>query len=185
MARIKHIALTTKEPAKTAEFYKAAFGLKELRRNNGNVFLTDGYVHIGVLRGCARYEGAWSALYWHSSFRLRGRRSRRNRPETGGGSGSSADGERCQRRRAARRGSRQFRAEMVGSGRRRCRRLAYRLGRHPLTRKSFALSLFPPNGAFGANPVRRRYNLDVARLITLLEDIIPSCARRRSRSQQL
>ena len=43
MARIKHIALTTKEPAKVAEFYKAAFGLKELRRSpNGAVFLTDG-----------------------------------------------------------------------------------------------------------------------------------------------
>ena len=30
MARIRHIALTTKEPAKVAEFYKSAFGLKEL-----------------------------------------------------------------------------------------------------------------------------------------------------------
>ena len=38
MARIKHIALTTKEPAKVAEFYKSAFGLKELRRSpNGAV----------------------------------------------------------------------------------------------------------------------------------------------------
>jgi catechol 2,3-dioxygenase-like lactoylglutathione lyase family enzyme len=50
MARIKHIALTTKEPAKAAEFYKAAFGLKELRRNNGNVFLTHGYIHVAVLK---------------------------------------------------------------------------------------------------------------------------------------
>jgi lactoylglutathione lyase len=50
MARIKHIALTTKEPAKVAEFYKAAFGLRELRRSaNGAVFLTDGYIHVAVL----------------------------------------------------------------------------------------------------------------------------------------
>jgi lactoylglutathione lyase len=50
MARIKHIALTTKEPAKVAEFYKSAFGLKELRRSpNGAVFLTDGYIHVAVL----------------------------------------------------------------------------------------------------------------------------------------
>ena len=49
MARIKHIALTTKEPAKVAEFYKSAFGLKELRRNPNGVFLTDGYIHIAVL----------------------------------------------------------------------------------------------------------------------------------------
>ena len=50
MARIKHIALTTKEPAKVAEFYKTAFGLKELRRSpNGAVFLTDGHIHVAVL----------------------------------------------------------------------------------------------------------------------------------------
>ena len=50
MARIKHIALTTKEPAKVAEFYKSAFGLKELRRSpNGAVFLTDGHINIAVL----------------------------------------------------------------------------------------------------------------------------------------
>jgi catechol 2,3-dioxygenase-like lactoylglutathione lyase family enzyme len=50
MARIKHIALTTKEPAKVAEFYKSAFGLKELRRSpSGAVFLTDGYIHVAVL----------------------------------------------------------------------------------------------------------------------------------------
>ena len=39
-----------RSPAKVAEFYKAAFGLKELRRNNGNVFLTDGYIHVAVLK---------------------------------------------------------------------------------------------------------------------------------------
>ena len=50
MARIKHIALTTENPSKTAAFYKEAFGLKELRRSpNGAVFLTDGYIHVAVL----------------------------------------------------------------------------------------------------------------------------------------
>ena len=29
MPRIKHIALTTKDPAKVAAFYKEAFGLRE------------------------------------------------------------------------------------------------------------------------------------------------------------
>ena len=50
MARIKHIALTTKEPAKVAEFYKRAFGLKELRRSpNGAVFLSDGHINLAIL----------------------------------------------------------------------------------------------------------------------------------------
>ena len=33
MARIKHIALSTDDPVKTAEFYKDVFGLTELRRH--------------------------------------------------------------------------------------------------------------------------------------------------------
>src|SRR5260370_3187794 len=50
MARIRHIALTTREPAKVAEFYKSAFGLKELRRSpNGAVFLTDGHINVAIL----------------------------------------------------------------------------------------------------------------------------------------
>jgi catechol 2,3-dioxygenase-like lactoylglutathione lyase family enzyme len=50
MARIRHIALTTKEPGKVAEFYKAAFGLEELRRSpNGAVFLSDGHINLAIL----------------------------------------------------------------------------------------------------------------------------------------
>jgi lactoylglutathione lyase len=50
MARIKHIALTTQDPAKTAAFYKEAFGLQEIRRSpNGAVFLTDGYINVAIL----------------------------------------------------------------------------------------------------------------------------------------
>ena len=33
MARIKHIALHTENPAETAEWYKTVFGLDELRRS--------------------------------------------------------------------------------------------------------------------------------------------------------
>src|ERR1700722_4614881 len=50
MPRIRHIALTTENPARTTEFDKQAFGLKELRRSrNGAAFLTDGYIHLAVL----------------------------------------------------------------------------------------------------------------------------------------
>ena len=51
MARIKHIALTTKDPAKVAAFYKAAFGLQEVRHSpSGAVFLTDGYINLAILK---------------------------------------------------------------------------------------------------------------------------------------
>ena len=36
MARIKHIALASDGPAKTAEFYKQHFGLTELYRRSGS-----------------------------------------------------------------------------------------------------------------------------------------------------
>jgi catechol 2,3-dioxygenase-like lactoylglutathione lyase family enzyme len=50
MPRIRHIALTTKEPGKVAAFYKEAFGMQEIRRApNGAVFLTDGYLNLAIL----------------------------------------------------------------------------------------------------------------------------------------
>ena len=53
MARIKHIALHTENPAKTAEWYKSVFGLDELRRTpadtgDDGVWLTDGYIYFAV-----------------------------------------------------------------------------------------------------------------------------------------
>ncbi len=55
MARIKHIALATEDPVKTAEFYKEVFGLKELHRKprdsgEDGVWLTDGYIYFAILR---------------------------------------------------------------------------------------------------------------------------------------
>jgi catechol 2,3-dioxygenase-like lactoylglutathione lyase family enzyme len=50
MAKIRHIALTTKDPAKVAAFYKEAFDMEEVRRSpNGAVFLTDGYINLAIL----------------------------------------------------------------------------------------------------------------------------------------
>ena len=50
MAKIKHIALTTNDPAKVAAFYKEALGLQEIRRSpDGHVFLTDGYINMAIL----------------------------------------------------------------------------------------------------------------------------------------
>lgn len=55
MARIKHIALSTEDPAKTAEFYKQVFGLTELRRKPAEtgadgVWLSDGYIYFAILK---------------------------------------------------------------------------------------------------------------------------------------
>jgi catechol 2,3-dioxygenase-like lactoylglutathione lyase family enzyme len=55
MARIKHIALITDDPAKTAEFYKEHFGLTELYRRPSStgehgVWLSDGYIYFAILK---------------------------------------------------------------------------------------------------------------------------------------
>ena len=55
MARIKHIALVTDDPAKTAEFYKQHFGLTELYRRPSDtgdkgVWLSDGYIYFAILK---------------------------------------------------------------------------------------------------------------------------------------
>jgi catechol 2,3-dioxygenase-like lactoylglutathione lyase family enzyme len=50
MAKIRHIALTSADPGKLADFYKDVFGMTEVRRNpNGQVFLTDGYINVALL----------------------------------------------------------------------------------------------------------------------------------------
>src|ERR1700693_2403333 len=55
MARIKHIALATDDPVKTAEFYKTQFGLTQLYRRPGDtgekgVWLSDGYIYFAILK---------------------------------------------------------------------------------------------------------------------------------------
>ena len=55
MARIKHIALVTDDPAKTAAFYKTHFGLTELYRRPSDtgekgVWLSDGYIYFAILK---------------------------------------------------------------------------------------------------------------------------------------
>ena len=50
MAKIKHLALTTSDPSKAAEFYKKAFDLQEIRRDEkGQVFLSDGEFNMAIL----------------------------------------------------------------------------------------------------------------------------------------
>jgi catechol 2,3-dioxygenase-like lactoylglutathione lyase family enzyme len=62
MLKIRHIALASDHPGKAAEFYKQAFGFKELRRfgldpnkpdeapRPSGVFLTDGVLNIAILK---------------------------------------------------------------------------------------------------------------------------------------
>lgn len=54
MAKIKHIAIATQDPEKTAQFYKEVFGLKEIAKIDSpgatGFHLTDGDINFAVLK---------------------------------------------------------------------------------------------------------------------------------------
>ena len=54
MSKIKHIAIATQDPDKTAGFYKDVFDLQEVGRvdneNAEGYYLSDGHVNLAVLR---------------------------------------------------------------------------------------------------------------------------------------
>ncbi|MXY44629.1 MAG: VOC family protein [Dehalococcoidia bacterium] len=54
MAKLKHIAIASQDPKKTAEFYRSVFGLKQVGNVEGDnaegVYLTDGDISIAILK---------------------------------------------------------------------------------------------------------------------------------------
>ena len=49
MARIRHVAIRTKDVENTARFYREAFGLKDAGRGQNGVYLTDGRINLAIL----------------------------------------------------------------------------------------------------------------------------------------
>ena len=50
MAKIKHIAIRTPNPEKTATFYKEVFGLEEVGRARSGYYLSDGHINLAILQ---------------------------------------------------------------------------------------------------------------------------------------
>lgn len=50
MARIKHIAIRTRDIEKTAAFYREAFGLTQVGLGQNGIYLTDGHLNIAILK---------------------------------------------------------------------------------------------------------------------------------------
>jgi catechol 2,3-dioxygenase-like lactoylglutathione lyase family enzyme len=53
-ARLRHFAISTADPEKTAQFYKEAFGMQEVGRTDSpiahGVYLSDGVINLAVLK---------------------------------------------------------------------------------------------------------------------------------------
>jgi catechol 2,3-dioxygenase-like lactoylglutathione lyase family enzyme len=56
MIRIRHIAIRTPDPEKTAAFYKDVFGLKEVGQARAGCYLSDGHINLAILK--SRDEGS-------------------------------------------------------------------------------------------------------------------------------
>jgi len=74
MARIKHIAIRTPDPEKTAAFYKEVFGLKEVGQARTGCYLSDGYINLAILKSrdegqgdCPRDEPGYAGIH-HFGF---------------------------------------------------------------------------------------------------------------------
>lgn len=50
MARIKHIAIRTRDVETTASFYQEAFGLKQVGLGQNGIYLSDGHLNIAILK---------------------------------------------------------------------------------------------------------------------------------------
>jgi catechol 2,3-dioxygenase-like lactoylglutathione lyase family enzyme len=57
MAKIKHIAIRTPDPQKTAAFYKEVFGLEEVGLAGAGYYLTDGHINLAILKSNDRGTG--------------------------------------------------------------------------------------------------------------------------------
>lgn len=52
-AKLRHIAIETRDPEKTAEFYKKAFGMEEVGRTDSpiakGIYISDGTINVAIL----------------------------------------------------------------------------------------------------------------------------------------
>ena len=53
MAKIKHIAIRTPDPEKTAAFYKEVFGLQKVGLAGSGYYLSDGHINLAILKSSA------------------------------------------------------------------------------------------------------------------------------------
>jgi len=69
-AKLRHFAIATAEPEKTAKFYKEAFGMVEVGRTNSpiahGVYLSDGVINLAILKyKSAEAAGPERGLEWY------------------------------------------------------------------------------------------------------------------------
>lgn len=67
MAKIKHIAIRTADPEKTAAFYREVFDLEQVGVGKNGIYLSDGYINLAILRP---HEGSAASGIEHLGFQV-------------------------------------------------------------------------------------------------------------------
>lgn len=67
MAKIRHIAIFADNPAELADFYTRIYGMKITGESQGDVWVTDGYMDVALIR--RKREGAPKGIH-HFGFTL-------------------------------------------------------------------------------------------------------------------
>ena len=70
MNKIKHIAIKTPDPEKTAAFYKEVFGLQEVGKGMTGVYLSDGHINLAILKVLEHPEGPDLPGFHHFGFQV-------------------------------------------------------------------------------------------------------------------
>ena len=67
MAKIKHIAIFSDNPARLADFYTRIYGMKITGESQGDVWVTDGYMDVALIK--RKREGMPTGIH-HFGFTL-------------------------------------------------------------------------------------------------------------------
>jgi len=71
MAKLRHLAILTRQPEKLADFYKRVFEMKEMHRTkNGSVHLSDGEVNLAILNATNPKEPGHPTGLYHFGFHV-------------------------------------------------------------------------------------------------------------------
>jgi len=71
MAKLRHLALLTRQPDKLADYYKRVFDMKEMyRTKNGSVHLSDGEVNLAILNANDPKEPGPADGMYHFGFHI-------------------------------------------------------------------------------------------------------------------
>lgn len=70
MAKIKHIAIRTKDPEKTSAFYKEVFGLQQVGLGRNGFYLSDGHINLAILRRQPEIDGGSRVGIDHLGFQV-------------------------------------------------------------------------------------------------------------------